>query len=215
MEVLLILLLVPMPDLVERVSDPSHAIWQSRTQARNMDCVRMSQARAHELYPGRVPEPEGRTTPGAQFGALACTRRFVGYGERADRDEAILSNLRQSVGELTEVASARVPGADVTWHVDAYYPSPAVAAKISVAARMHLAETGRRVSDRVPLLAAGDLSVLSRMGAREAYALACARYFQHRALAGNEAFLGLMIVDPRETQLHAGVCVDGVWRWLQ
>ena len=99
--------------------------------------------------------------------------------------------------------------------MDTFYPDPRVASKISVAARTHLAESGRKVSDRVPLLAAGDLSVLAEMDLQKAYPLACQRYFAEHSLKETDAFIGLMLVDSRETQLHAGVCVRGEWRWLQ
>jgi hypothetical protein len=135
-------------------------------------------------------------------------------GERPPRDEAILSSLRQTVGEISQLASALAPAA-VTWHVDAFYPDPAVGQKIAVAARTDLAERGQRVSDRVPLLAAGDIVILGRLAPRQAFPLACARYRDHRALGGDDAFLGLMIIDPRETKLHAGLCLRGVWRWLR
>ncbi|HCF60033.1 MAG TPA: hypothetical protein DFS52_18820, partial [Myxococcales bacterium] len=100
-------------------------------------------------------------------------------------------------------------------HVDAFYPQPEVAAKIAVASRTDLAERGQRVSDRVPLLAAGDLVVLGGMPPQQAYPLACKRYFDEGTLAEKDAFLNLMILDPREAQLHAGLCVQGKWTWLR
>lgn len=215
MEMLLIMLLLPLPIIAERAADPSASLWQTKAGARNLDCTRMSQAQAHERYPGKVPERAPRALADQQVDALACTRRFIDYGERPARDEAILSSLRRSVGELTEAASALEPKKELTWHVDAFYPDPLVASKISVAARTELAERGRRVSDRVPVLAAGDIAVLSGLSAKDAYEVACVRYFDQKALGENEAFLGIMIVDPRETQLHAGVCVNREWRWLR
>jgi hypothetical protein len=200
--------------LMEHHSDPSPGIFQSKEDARNLDCTRLSQAKAHELHPGEVPEVPARDLAGRSSDALVCATRIMRLGERPARDEAILSSLRQTVGGLTQIASALAPG-EVTWYVDAFYPDPAVAAKIAVAARTDLAERGRRVSDRVPVLAAGDIAILGRMSPREAYPLACARYLAHQALGGQDAFLGLMIVDPRETQLHAGLCLRGQWRWLR
>lgn len=214
METLLIILLMPVTVLAGRTYDPSPGLTQSKAEARNLDCVRMSQVEAHERHPGKVPPPAPRGSL-SQIDALACTRRMLQYGERAPRDEVILSRLGQTVGEITEVASATGADEAITWHVDAFYPDPKVAAKISVAAKTHLAERGRRVSDKVPTLAAGDIAVLSSLSPKEAYALACRRYFAEGVLRENDAFLGIMIVDPRETQLHAGVCMAGNWRWLQ
>lgn len=216
METLIILLLMPVTVLAGRSNDPSAGITQSKEEARNLDCVRLSQAQAHERFPGQVSEPSPRISESLrQVDALACSRRMMKYGERPARDEVILSGLRRSVGEITETATAVDAEGALTWHVDAFYPDPKVAAKISVAAKTDLAERGRRVSDRVPLLAAGDIAVLRDLPAREAYPLACARYHAQGVLGEKQAFLGIMIVDPRETQLHAGVCVDGSWRWLQ
>ncbi|WNG33973.1 hypothetical protein F0U61_10240 [Archangium violaceum] len=213
MEFLLLILLMPLPIYGVRANDPIAGPWQSKEEARNLECTRLSQAQAHERYPDLVPDLPARGTSGVTD-ALACTSRFMRYGERPDRDEVILSSLGQSVGEITQIASALGSG-ELTWHVDAFYPEPAVAAKISVAARTQLAERGHKVSDRVPVLAAGDIAVLGRMPASKAYPLACARYFAQRVLDEQDAFLGLMIIDARETQLHAGLCMRGEWRWLQ
>jgi hypothetical protein len=200
--------------LMEHATDPSPGFFQSKAAARNLDCTRLTQAQAHELHPGRVPEPAARDIAGGSTDALVCASRIMNHGERPPRDEAILSSLRQTVGAITQLASALTPE-EVTWHVDAFYPDPAVAAKIAVAARTDLAERGRRVSDRVPLLAAGDIALLGTLPPRDAYPLACARYQAHQSLGDADAFLGLMIVDPRETALHAGLCIRGAWRWLR
>lgn len=213
MEFLLIMLFLSTPFLVSRTKDPAPGFWQSKEEARNLECVRRSQAEAHELDPSAVPAPPVRSTM-VTVDALVCTPRIRRHGERGPQDEAILAGLRGSVQGIIEAAAASVKG-DVTWHVDAFYPEPRVASKISVAARTELAESGRRVSDRVPLLAAGDLSVLRGLPPQEKYRLACARYFAEGSLTSGQAFLGLMVVDPRETQLHAGLCLEGEWRWLQ
>jgi len=213
MEFLLLILLLPLPVFGVRAHDPIAGPWQSKEEARNLECTRLSQSQAHELYPDLVPDPPPRDTSGVTE-ALSCSRRFMRHGERPERDEVILSSLSQTVGEITQVASALGSG-ELTWHVDAFYPEPAVAGKISVTARTQLAERGLKVSDRVPVLAAGDIAVLGRMPASKAYPLACARYFAQRVLGEQDAFLGLMMVDARETQLHAGLCMRGEWRWLR
>lgn len=174
----------------------------------------MSRDQAHELSPGTVPEGSPRGGTFEDSDALVCARRFMLPGERPARDEAILSTLHESVQELTQAAAA-LYSEDVTWHVDAFYPEPLVAAKIAVAARTELAEHRRRVSDRVPVLAVGDVAVLRKLRPFEAYPLACARYFAEHVLEKNDLFLGLMIIDTRETQLHAGLCQRGEWRWLR
>ena len=194
--------------------DPAPGIATGQNEARNFECERVGQVEAHDRYPGDIPPVPARNDTESKVDALLCQARFVSLDARLPRDEAILSRLRMSVGALTQLASALHPG-DVVWHVDAFYPEPTVAMKISVAAKTALFEHGRAVSDRVPTLAAGDISVLIRMPPKQAYAVACKRYFAENVLGARDVFLGLMIVDARETQLHAGVCQAGQWRWVQ
>jgi hypothetical protein len=193
--------------------DPSPGLFRTKDESRNLECVRLSHSQAHELYPGVVPAEPPR---GAYWvtDALVCGSRIVKLGERAARDEAVLTTLRQSVGDLTRQATANAP-ADTLWHVDAFYPSPEVSQKIAVAARVDLAERGFNVSDRVPVLSAGDISVLSTTGGDKAFALACRRYFAEAVLHSGEGFLGFAMLDRHETSLHAGYCLDGKWRWIQ
>lgn len=200
--------------------DPLAAIVHSKEEPRNLDCRRLGQAEAHELYPGLIPEPASRTLAGTTTDVLACRRRFVRLGERAPRDEVVLTSLRQTTSDIVQaaVAGASAEGsgaASLTWHVDAFYPSLEVASKIAVAARTELAERGHRVSDRAPLLAAADIAILSRMPPQEAYPAACRRYHAAGLLEKDDALLALMVVDPRETQLHAGLCRRGEWRWFR
>jgi hypothetical protein len=180
---------------------------------RSLDCERLTQARAHELYPAEVPDSAPRGAY-ADIDALVCRPRFLDPGERPARDEAILSTLSDSVAQIAQLAAAAGEGV-ATWHVDAAYPESAVAAKIAVATRSDLVQRGHRVSDRVPVLAAGDIAVLARLPPRQSYSLACARYQAERGLADSDALLNLMILDERETQIHAGLCRRGRWKWLR
>lgn len=193
--------------------DPAPGITQTKAYSRNLECRRLSQEQGHELYPGRVPDLEPRGGY-RNIDAVVCETRMTDPKDRPARDDVILTSLTQTVGEITRLAGALVPE-KTNWHVDAFYPQLAVAQKISVAARVDLAQRGYTVSDRVPVLAAGDIAVLARLPAAKAYPLACRRYFLEKVLVEPDAFLGLMIIDARETDLHAGVCVRGVWKWLR
>ena len=206
------LLLVPM--LAGGSWDPMPGVFTSKEDARNLDCTLMSEAAAHELYPGIIPEPEARTLAGTQENAMICRRRFMRIGERPAQDEAILETLRRSTADIVQAATAQMGTAKI-WHVDAFYPQTEVATKIAVATRTELAERGQKVSNRVPLLTGGDIAVLSHMEPAKAYPAACARYFAEGVLGEHDAFLAVMIVDPEETQLHAGLCTDGAWRWFR
>lgn len=214
MEFWLLVLLWLAPSLADRLHDPAPGVWQSKEEVRNLECARMPQTAAHERYPGVVPEPSPRTGTMVQIDALICSRRVIGLGTRAARDEVILSSLSRTVGELTQSAQAWA-GSDGTWQVEAFYPDPRVASKIAGAARTDLAGRGLRVSERVPLLAAGDLAVMRGLPAKELYPWACRRWFDLASLGPADTLLGVALLDERETQLHAGVCSQGNWRWLQ
>ncbi len=192
-------------------ADPAPGFFHGRAQARALECAWLPQSEAHVREPGRVPDVPPRSIHSPPD-VLVCKRRYLDANERPSRDEAILSNLRGEVGDIVQAAAGEP---STVWHVDAYYPDALVARKIAVAARTELAERGWKVSDRVPALAAGDLSVLGSLAPGKQYPLACERVFAEGALVSPEAFLGVMIVDAREAQLHAGVCRDGQWRWLR
>lgn len=195
------------------VHDPSPGVFRTKEESRNLDCVRMSHSQAHERFPGVVPDQPPK---GAYWvtDALVCGARIVSLGERPARDEVVLTSLRESVASLTRQATAQAP-ADTLWHVDAFYPVATVSQKIAVAARVDIAERGFRVSDRVPVLAAGDIAVLSTTGADKAFPLACARYQAEGLLGEDEGFLGIMMLDKHEVALHGGYCLKGSWRWLE
>ncbi len=195
-------------------TDPA-SVFATRAESRTLDCTRLSQQEAARVSPGLVPPPAVR---GANFSitdAMICERQLLAAGERPARDEAILSALTRDVGDLVKSASVLEPASETTWHVDAFYPDAKVASKISVAARTSLAEQGRAVSDRVPLLAAGDVVVVDRLPLQKAFPIACARYFAEGSLKAPGVLLALMIIDPREAELHAGLCARGTWRWLR
>ena len=84
-----------------------------------------------------------------------------------------------------------------------------------LAVKNALMGAGVAVSDRTPLLAAGDVDVLTRLPPLEAYPAACARYAAGGSLRPTDVLLGVMQLDPRETTVHAGACVDGSWLWLR
>lgn len=196
------------------VDNPADPIFQGRRAVRNLDCTRMPQAQAHALYPGRVPEPAPRTQTLTDIDALVCKRRIIAYDERPARDELILTTLRQTTAALTQAAVA-LGKRETLWYVDAFYPDARISSRIAVAARTELVERGARVSNKVPVLAAGDLLVLRDLRVPDAFPLACTRYAAEQLLNDHEALLAITLVDDRESQLHAGVCLDGQWQWLR
>jgi hypothetical protein len=193
------------------LSDP--AVFSSRSERRGMDCELLPVSEAFARYPGQAPEPRARSIASTDPDVLVCASRYFAVDERPARDEAILSTLGAQVSGLVETASA-LYGREVVWHVDAFYPSMPVARVIAGATRTSLAERGLSVSNRVPTLAAGDVAVLATLPTAERYPTACRRSFETKVLEGRDVFLGVMLIDARETALHAGVCSEGVWRWL-
>jgi hypothetical protein len=198
--------------------DPANASWFSQQRVRQLECERLSQAEAHARHPGTVPPPNARSGALMQVDALACRHLLVAEGARSPRDEAILQRLEQDVGELVGLAAA-VSEPDTRWIVDAHYPSPPMVRKIAGSARVALAERGRQVSDAPPRLSAGDVEVLRTLPMREAIPFACRRLHASGALQSapddDVALLSIALLHPGESQLHAGTCRRGEFRWLR
>ena len=135
-------------------------------------------------------------------------------GLRIERDEAVLSTLQKSTTDLVAAAATRPDLAGKTWLVESFYPSGAVSDKLSFATKNALVLRGFRVSDRTPTLSAGDIGVITRMPAFDAYPLACKRYLDTGTLGEDDALLAVVMLDVRETTLHAGICFGGTWSWL-
>lgn len=214
METLLFYWLTILYSLSNSGSDPVQQTWNGRQESRQLDCERMSQAEAHERHPLDVPAAERRAGALQEVDALVCSRRLIRFGQREARDELILTKLTSDVSELTQQAAA-LGSPTTTWHVDAFYPQPQIGQKIAMAARANLMETGHTVTSRAPLLAGGDLAVLHNLSIEDALPLACQRFFAEGTLKGDDAFLGVALVRAQESQLHAGACIKGSWRWLR
>ena len=195
--------------------DPAPGLIHSKSASRRLECERLDVETAHQKHPGQVvaPGPRGDTI---ERSALLCAERIARPGLRSDQDEAILYSLGEHSSELAQLAAGLHPElAESTWLVEAFYPNVQVAAKLSFATKNALVEQGLEVSDRTPLLGPDDIDVITRMPPFQAYPAACARYVANGSLGPDDALLGVVLLDPRETLLHAGVCRDGSWTWLQ
>lgn len=183
--------------------------------AKNYTCERLTLEEAERARPGAI-RPRGPRGDLYERDVMLCQERVLPLGLRLDADEAILTSLDAQVTALAGAARSRRPDLQgATWLVEVYYPSPAVSAKISFAAKNALMAEGLRVSDRAPSLAAGDLQVITRMPPAEAYPAACRRYTDNGSLRSSDALLAVVLLDRQETALHAGLCAAGSWTWLR
>lgn len=205
---LLVLPFVIQPDLAP-------GLGRGRSRARAFECEVVGAQAGKALRPGQVivSKPRGDYV---ERDAVICVERLLRPGLRAPRDEAILASLDALTAELATAAAGRRPDlAGRTWLVEVYYPDASVSAKLSFATKNALMVQGLTVSDRVPALSAGDVDVLTRLEPELTYAAACQRYAATGGLQAGDALLAVLSLDPRETILHAGLCADGAWSWVQ
>lgn len=195
--------------------DPAPSFYRSKARSRRLDCDRLSLEEALRRYPDTL-RPPGPNGDFVERTVLACAERLMRPGLRDPQDEAVLGNLSGTAASL----AARVDGLSRellgrTWLVETYYPSVPVSTKISFATKDALVQRGLQVSDRRPVLSAGDVDVLVRLPPLQAYPAACARYVATGVLRPDDVLLAVVVLDPRETELHAGLCAEGQWKWLR
>lgn len=208
MTTLLYLLIFSLPAMIETARDPIDGWLPAAGDVREMDCTPLSTAGADRIAPGQVPQPER----GDQLArrAVVCRERLLRRGTRPPQDDAILMQLRETAAEFAALTTG-----DRRWMVEVIHPRSAVAQKISFATKNALLDLGRRVTDRTPTLAAGDIEVIGRLSPDRAWPLACLRYRAVESMGPKDALLAVVLRDHRETTLHAGICADGQWRWLR
>ncbi len=195
--------------------DPSPGLTTSRTRSRSFDCETVGASDAHRRYPDQIAPPPPRRAD-VEHLTVVCRERWMRPGLRVARDEAVLSTLSAQAAELTAPLEALPTALRArNWLVDAHVPSAPVAGKVRFAVQDALASRGLQVSDRTPILTAGDVDVITRMPPDAAFPAACQRYEGNHSLGPGDALLAVVLRDPRETLLHAGICVDGRWTWLR
>lgn len=180
---------------------------------RNLECDVLDPQLASERYPGRINAPRPRGDYVART-VIACQERLFAPGVRPPREDAVLSDLDARTAALAQrAATVTAPGR--TWMVEANDVSGPLTAKIRFATQNALMAEGLAVSDRLPRLAPADMYILGRRPPLEAWPAACVRYAATGTLGPTDALLVVTALHPSETNLHAGVCLDGAWRWLQ
>ena len=208
----LYLLLFYTPTMVERAHDPLDGWLAAETALRDLDCESMTTEGARQRAPGEIPEPSARGDYLSRR-AVVCRERLMPNGVRRAQDDAVLSGLRGTAKDMAGLV-LDVPG-ERTWLVETFYPDSAVSQKISFAVKNALLDHNLRVTDRAPTLAAGDIEVIGQLSQQAAYPLACARYAAAGSLKPGDGLLAVVLRDSSETILHAGLCLDGQWRWLR
>ncbi len=220
----LFVILFMTPDLMEGTESPlEETVGEER---RALDCEPLSMDGARHYAPGEL----GESSPRGDFfdrRAVVCRERIMsssvrrsdddaGQGLRGPQDDAVMLGLRHTARELASLVGQLTPFEQQrTWLVEAHYPGTAVSQKITFAVKNELLDRGFRVTDRAPTLAVGDIEVLGQLDPARAYPLACERYVATGSLRPGDVLLAVVLRDPRETALHAGLCVDGKWRWLR
>lgn len=196
-------------------NDPAPGWARSRRAGRTLDCERVNQVVGSQRYPGVIREPSPRFDDG-ELETVICRERLMRPGLRAARDEAVLSTLEERASTIAQKAAAVRPDlAERTWMVEVFYPDAPVSSKIAFATQNALVGQGLAVSDRKPMLSAGDIGVITRMAPEDAYPVACQRYAALGSVGEDDALVAVVMRDHRETILHAGLCSGGQWMWLQ
>lgn len=213
METLILLGLFYGPTLIEFAVDPVDG-YLATTALPDTDCEPLTIEAARRVAPDQVPPPSARGDY-LDRRAVICRERLMPRGVRRPQDDAILSTLRHTAEEMAGLVDALAAHRDRVWLVEAFHPDPAVTYKIGFAVKNALLERDLRVSDRAPTLAAADIEVIGQVPQAQAWPLACKRYVATGSLGPDRALLAVALRDPRATVLHAGLCVDGVWRWLR
>lgn len=198
---------------VTHTNDPAPSLFKSRSSARNLECERLPVQQAADRYPGSVL-PVGPRGDLMERSVLVCHQRMVAPDLRRPADEALLVSLSESADQMARLASLRPELQDATWLVQSHTTSGEVDAKLAFATKNALIDKGLSVSDRTPVLGFDDLDVITRMPPFEAYPAACGRYTDTGSLGPGQVLLSLVVLDPRESVVHAGLCSEGGWTWL-
>lgn len=209
----LLMLVLTLPSMLTLWNDPAPGLLTTLSEARRYACERASLEEMQRRNPGLIEEMRPRGD-WIERQAVLCEEPVMGAGARHPRDVAVLATLSEITADLATRIAA-MGAKERTWLVEVHYPSTAVGSKIRFATKTALVEKDVPVSDRVPTLAFGDIQVLSSTNAIAAHAIACNRYFAKDRLSEDDAVLSLLVLDRRETALHAGICIDGRWQWLQ
>ena len=190
-------------------------VFRSKAQTRSVICTPLEPRQAAEAHPDLLSQPHPR---GDYFSRSLenCAERVLRKGFRDTRDEVVLAHLDdESAAIVQAVVGTRPDLRSRTFLVEAHYPGGAMSHKIRFATQNALMETGLGVSDRRPLLTTEDVVVLSQLSPDLAYAGACERYHRSGGMRQTDALVAVLVRDPRQTDLQAGVCADGRWMWIR
>lgn len=190
-------------------------VFRSKDRTRAVVCTPVDQREGADTHPDLLAKPHPR---GEYFtrSLEVCAEKVFREGTRDARDEAVLARLDMEAAAIAQaVLGGRPDLRGRSMLVEAHYPSGTMAHKIRFATQDALLAAGFAVTDRRPLLTAQDVVVLSQLPPEEAYAGACERYEAMGSVGVDDAVVAVLVRDPRQTALQAGVCADGRWMWLR
>lgn len=194
---------------------PAPGLFFSKKQVRRLDCERLTVGAAATQHPGAI-EPERPRGDYVERKVLRCRARLLRSDVRSPRIEAVLLDLERTMQTVAgHVGALSANGTARTWLVEAHDPDTRLVGKLRFALQNAMVDQGLAVSDRTPRLGLSDLEIITRLPPDRAYSAACARHAANGSIGPAEALVALVARDPRETALHAGVCIDGGWAWLQ
>ncbi|MEC8051504.1 MAG: hypothetical protein VX210_12005 [Myxococcota bacterium] len=201
------------PATIEAFYDPGLGFNREPEQTRRHDCISVDVDTAREIR----PDDFGNAYPRGDFfnrEAFLCREQIIEPGLRAPQTERLVNELSRLVSDLATRIQSEYPQIN-QWMVEVHYEDPVVGHKIDFATKVALSELGLGVSDRVPNLRPTDLGVIGRLSHSKAHDLACRRLTDDGQIGDSEALLNILVLDPRQTDLIAGVCTDGNWSWVQ
>lgn len=200
---LLLLLVFALPFTVELLHDPSPGLTRTVTSSRQTECRVLSREEVEARNKAQIVEAVNEDEVSGTY--LHCEQRIFSAGERHARDEEVLARLSQDSARIAASAIEQFPNSK--WVVSVHYPVLVLKDKIEKATVVSLKEKQALVYAKHAFHSKTAFPIDAELASK----LNCQR---HYSLEDGYTLLEVVLADARETQLHAGVCAKGGWKWL-
>lgn len=210
---LIVTLPFAIPLLFETFQDPGPGLLTPITSARGRDCRSITREEGTRIRADAVAEASDKSSY-FEENFTHCRSPVFSQGERPKRQEAILAHLSESVTYAVTKAQDAFPKMQ-TWYTEAHADDTSLARKANFALKVELRSRGSNVSDAILSLPASELVAAQSIHRLNLPEDICQRMTRTKLLPNDSALLLLASLDENETQLHAGVCQGGIWRWLR